>query len=149
MNHGVAIGATAIERPYIQRFPGGGRMAGQHMNVALLAQQMRARRQQFGIARTMRRVTAQTVLADGRMIPEKRPPFFGVAGVTQTIGGMIVEHLAALAAMRIVAGSAADFHVVSFGAKQVSGALIKVSPPIAVARQASFFLSAARQHVCF
>ena len=146
MNHGVAIDAAAIERPDVQRFAGGGRMAGQHMNVALLAQQMIARCQQLGIARTMWRVATQAILADRRVVPEKGPPFFGMAGVTQTIGGMIVEHLPPLSAMSIVAGSATDFHVVSFGAKQVGGALIKVCPPVAVAGKASFFLGAARQH---
>ena len=83
------------------------------------------------------------------MVPEKRPTFFGMAGVTQTIGGMIVEHLPALSAMSIVAGRATDLHVVSFGAKQVSGALIKVCPPVAVAGKASLFLGAARQHFGF
>lgn len=148
MNHCVAIDATAIERPDVQRLSGGGRMTGQHMNMALLAQQMSASRQQLGIAGTMRRVTVQAILADRRMVPENRSPFFGMAGVTQTIDGMIREHLSTLAAMRIVAGRAADFHVAILGAKQVSRALIKICPPIAVARQASFFLGAARQHFC-
>ena len=99
----VAIGTAAIHGPYVQRFSGGGRMARQHMNVALLAQQMNTRRQKLGIARTMRRVTIQAIFADGRMFPEKRPPFFGMAGVTHIIDRKIDEHLAALPAMRIVA----------------------------------------------
>ena len=89
------------------------------MNVALLAQQMRASRQQLGIARTMRRVTIQAIFADRRMVPENRSPFFGVAGVTQTIDRLIHEHLPPLAAMSIVTGSAADLHVALLGAEQM------------------------------
>jgi len=50
----VAIGTAAIDGKYVQRHSGSGRMARQHMNVALLAQQMNARRQKLRIARTMR-----------------------------------------------------------------------------------------------
>ena len=117
------------------------------MNMALLAQQMSARRQQLGIARTMRRVTVQAILADRRMVPEKRTPFFGMAGVTHSIYGMTHEHLPPLPAMRIVAGSAADLHVAKLGAKQVGGALEKVRPPIAVAREAGFLYREVDQHV--
>src|SRR5215510_73349 len=59
----VAIGTTAIEGPYVQSLSGGRRMARQHVNVALLAQQMNARSQELGIARTMRRVTVQAIFA--------------------------------------------------------------------------------------
>lgn len=148
MDLGVAIDTTAIDRPYIQSFSCGGRMTGQHMNMALLAQQLNASRKKLGIARTMRRVTVQAILADRRMVPEKRTPFFGMAGVTQIIDGMIQEHLPPLPAMRIVAGSAADLHVVKLGAKQVGGALIKVRTPVAVAGEASLLLGSARQHFC-
>lgn len=121
-------------------------MARQHMNVALLAQQMNTRRQKLGIARTMRRVTIQAIFADGRMFPEKRPPFFGMAGVTHIIDGKIHEHLAPLPAMRIVAGSAADLHVAKLGAKQVGGALEEIFSPFNVATETSFFDSETGQH---
>jgi hypothetical protein len=134
----VTIGTAPIDRKYIQRFPGGGRMARQHMNMALLAHQMNARCQQLGIARTMRRVTVQAIFADGRMVPEKRPPFFGMAGVTHIIDGKIHEHLAPLPAMRIVAGSAADLHVAKLGAKQVGRALEKIFSPLSVTTETSF-----------
>ena len=98
-------------------------MARQHMNVALLAHQMSATNEKLGIARSMRRVTVLAILADRRMVPEKRTPFFGMAGVTQTIDRMIREHFPALPAMRIVAGSAADLHVAKLGAEQMGGAL--------------------------
>ena len=95
----------------------------------------------------MRRVTVHAILADRRMVPEKRTPFFGMAGVTQIIDGMIQEHLAPLPAMGIVAGSTADLHVAKLGAKQVGGALDKVRPPIVVAGEASFLHREADQHV--
>jgi hypothetical protein len=44
MNLAVAIQTTAIDGKYVQRFSGGGRMAWQHMNVALLAHHMNASR---------------------------------------------------------------------------------------------------------
>jgi len=49
MDLGMAIDTTAIYGPYVQRFSGGGRMARQHMNMALLAQQMSAISQKLGI----------------------------------------------------------------------------------------------------
>ena len=87
------------------------------MNMALLAQHMRASRQELGIVRAMRRMTVHATLAGRRMFPEKRAPFFGMAGVTRIIDGMIHEHLPRLPAMRIVAGSAADLHVALLGAE--------------------------------
>jgi len=123
MDLGMAIDTAAIYRPYVQRFPGGGRMARQHMNVALLAHQMSATNEKLGIARSMRRVTVLAILADRRMVPEKRTPFFGMAGITHIIDGMIHEHLSAFPAMRIVARSASDLHVSKLGAEQMGGAL--------------------------
>jgi hypothetical protein len=108
-------------------------MARQHMNMALLAPQMNASCQKLGIVRTMRRVTIQAILAHGRMLPEKRTPFFGMAGVTNIIDGIIHEHLPTLPAMRIVTGSAADLHVAKLGAEQMGGALEQSFPLIDVA----------------
>ena len=117
------------------------------MNVALLAQQVNASSQQLGITRTMRRVTIQAIFADGRMVPEKRPPFFGMAGVTHIIDGKIHEHLVALPAMRIVAGSAADLHVAKLGAEQMGGALVQSFPLFSVATETSFFDREVGQHL--
>src|SRR6266498_2509976 len=114
-------------------------MARQHMDMALLAQQMNARGEKLGIARTMRRVTIQAIFADGRMVPEKRPPLFGMAGVTHIIDGNIHEHLAPLAAMRIVAGRAADLHVAQLSAEQMGGALEEIFSSLNVATETSFF----------
>lgn len=116
------------------------------MNMALLAQQMSASNQQLRIARTMRRVTVQAILADWRMIPEKRTPFFGMARVTHVVDGRLEEHLVALPAMRIVAGSTADLHLPLFGTKQVGGAFEEVRPPVVVAGEAGLFFSLADKH---
>jgi hypothetical protein len=147
MDLGMAIGTAAIDGPYVQRFSGRGRMSRQHMNMALLAQQMNASSQKLGIVGTMRRVTVQAILADGRMVPEKRTPFFGMAGVTHIIDGMIHEHLAALAAMRIVAGSATDLHVAKLCAEQVGGALEESFPLFSVAAETGFFYGKGGQHL--
>jgi hypothetical protein len=147
MDLGMAIHAAAIYGPYVQRFSGGGRMARQHMNMALLAQQMNASSQKLGIVRTMWRVTVQAILADRRMVPEKRTPFFGMAGVTQIIDRDIQEHFPPLPAMRIVAGSAADLHVAKLGAEQMGGALVQSFPLFRVAAETGFFYGKGGQHL--
>ncbi|HYR77971.1 MAG TPA: hypothetical protein VEM96_19295 [Pyrinomonadaceae bacterium] len=95
----------------------------------------------------MRRMTVHAILADRRMVPEKRTPFFGMAGVTHIIDGMIHEHLPALTAMRIVAGSAADLHVTKLGAEQMGGALEQSFPLFGVAAETGFFYSKGGQHL--
>ena len=147
MDLGVAINTPAIYGPYVQRFSGGGRMTRQHMNMALLAQQMNASRQKLGIARTMRRVTVHAILADRRVVPQKRTSLFSMAGVTQIIDGMIRQHLPALPAMRIVAGSAANLHIAKLGAKQVRGALEESFPLLGVATKTSFLDRWFNQHM--
>lgn len=94
-------------------------MARQHMNMALLTRQTSALGQKLGIARTMRRVTVHAILADRRVVPEKRTPFFGMALVARIIDGLGHEHLVCSPAMRIVAGSAADLHIAMLGAQQM------------------------------
>ena len=81
------------------------------------------------------------------MVPEKRPPFFGMAGVTHIIDGKIHEHLAPLPAMRIVTGSAADLHVAKLGAEQMGGALVQSFPLLSVATETSFFDREVGQHL--
>jgi hypothetical protein len=147
MDLGMAIHTAAIYGPYVQRFSGGGRMARQHMNMTLLAHQMSATSQKLGIVRTMRRVTVQAILADRRMVPEKRTPFFGMAGVTHIIGRMIQEHLPRFPAMRIVAGSAADLHVAKLGAKEVSGALKERLSLVGVTPEAGFLDGKGGEHI--
>jgi hypothetical protein len=134
----MAIDTAAIYRPDVQRFSGGGRMTRQHVNMALLAQQMNASSQKLRIVRAMRRVTVRAILADRGMVPEKRPPFFGMTGVTRIIDGILPEHLPCLPTMRIVAGSAADLHVALLGAKQVRGALEQSLSDLLVAADAGF-----------
>ena len=122
-------------------------MARQHVNVALLTQQMNSRIQELGIVRTMRRVTVQAILAHGRMVPEKRSSIFRVAGVADVVDGMIYKHLAGLAAMRIVTRRAANLHVVHLCAKQVSRTLEKRLSLFFVATKARLFNCRLRQHM--
>lgn len=147
MDLGMAIGTAAIYGPNVQRLSGGGRMARQHMNMALLAQQTNASSQKLVIVRTMRRVTVHAVFADRRMFPEKRAPFFSMAGVTHIIDGVIHEHLPAFPAMRIVAGSATDLHVTKLGAEQMGGPLEQSFPLFRVAAETGFFYRKGGQHL--
>ena len=118
MDLSVAIRATAIEGPDVQRPTSQSRMPGQHVNMALLAQQMDASSQKLGMIRTVRRVTVHAVLASRWMLPKKRTTFFGMAGVADIIGCGLDKHLAAPATMRAVAGGAAYLCVAKLGAKQ-------------------------------
>src|SRR5437660_8961177 len=81
------------------------------------------------------------------MVPEKRPPFFGMAGVTHIIDGKIHEHLVPLPAMRIVAGSAADLHVAKLGAEQMGRALVQSFPLLSMATETSFLDRKVGQHL--
>jgi len=81
------------------------------------------------------------------MVPEKRPPFFGMARVAYIIDGKIHEHLVPLPAMRIVAGSAADLHVAKLGAKQVGGALKESLSLLNMAAETSFLDREVSQHL--
>jgi len=120
----VTIHTTAVNGPDIQSLSGSGRMAWQHMNVALLANQVSTSRQKLGIVRTMRRMTVQAILAHGWMIPEKWTTFFGMASVTDIVDGNVLEHPPSFAAVGIVAGSTSDLRVAQLGSKQVRGALV-------------------------
>ena len=136
----MAIDTAAIYGPYVQRFSGSGRMARQHMNMALLAHNVNARREKLGVAGPMRRVAVHTILAYRRVFPEKRAALFGMARITKIIGRSRHKHFSRLTSVRIVAGSAADFHVVVLCTKQMCGALVKDLSLFNVARQAQFFL---------
>jgi hypothetical protein len=95
----------------------------------------------------MRRVTVLAILANWRMVPEKWTPFFGMAGVTHIIDGMIHKHLAALPAMGIVAGSAADLHVAKLGAEQMGGSLEQSFSLLGMAAKTGFFYAKGGQHL--
>ncbi len=95
----------------------------------------------------MRRVAVLAILADRRMLPEKRTPFFGMAGVTHVIDGMVHEHLLPLPAMRIVARIAADLHVATLCAEEMGGALEQSFPLFRVAAETGFFYGKGGQHL--
>lgn len=147
MDLSVAIRATAIEGPDVQRPSGQSRMPGQHVNMALLAQQMDASSQKLGMIRTVRRVTVHAVLASRWMLPKKRTTFFGMAGVADVIGRGLDKHLAAPAAMRTVAGSAAYLCVAKLGAKHVGGALQECFALICVTAETGFLDGKRCEHI--
>ena len=122
-------------------------MPGQHVNMALLAQQMDASSQKLGMIRTVRRVTIQAVLASRRMLPKKRTTFFGMAGVADVISRGLDKHLAATPAMRTVAGSAAYFCVPKLGAKHVGGALRECFSLICVTSKTGFLDGKRCEHI--
>ena len=86
-------------------------MSRQHVNVALLARHAGPGRQELGIARTVRVMTAHAILADRRVLPQERPAFFGMTLITGVIDRAGHEHLVPFAAVGIVARGAADFHI--------------------------------------
>src|SRR5262245_21168195 len=95
----------------------------------------------------MRTMAVFAIFADGRMVPEKGPAFFSMAGVTHIIDGVISEHFAALPAMRIVAGSTTNLHITKLSAEQVRGALEQGLPLLNMAAETSFFNIWAREHM--
>jgi hypothetical protein len=99
-------------------------MARQHMNMTLLTRHMSSSRQKLGIVRTVRRVTTHAILANRRVFPKERAPFFGMTAVTGIIDGRLRKHLVPIAAMRIVTGSAAYLHVALLGAEQMGRTLV-------------------------
>jgi hypothetical protein len=80
------------------------------------------------------------------MFPEKRTSFFGMAGVTRVVGGKTHEHLLSFPTMRIVAGGAADLHIATLGAEQMSGSLEQSLALVSVAAQTGFLHGEAGQH---
>ena len=147
MDLSVAIRAAAIEGKDVQRPSGQSRMPGQHVYMALLAQQMDASSQKLGIIRTVRRVTIHAVLASRRMLPKKRTTLFRMTGVADVIGRMLEKHLAAPAAMRTVAGSAAYLCVAKLGAKHVGRALRECFALICVTSETSFLDGKRCEHI--
>ena len=145
MDLGVAIGTAAIYVPYVQRFSRDGLMARQHMNMALLAYQVNSGCQQLGVARSMRRVTVETVFANRCMLPQKRSSFLRMAGVTKVIDRVGQKHPPGFTSVRVVAGGTTYFHVPVLGAKQMCGALVKNLSLFRVAREANLFFSLLHQ----
>ena len=77
--------------------------------VALLTQVWARPDEQLVMVRTVRLMTVETTLADGRMFPEERPPLFGVARVADFVDGIRVQERAGRRAVRIMAVDARHF----------------------------------------
>src|SRR5262249_59707656 len=117
----VAVHTTPVESEDVES--GHGLMARQKIYVTLLAQLMAARGQQFDVVGTVRRVAGEAVLLHRGVFPEQRASLLRVALITEVVGGVGLEHVAALASVRIMAGGATDFHCPIFGAEQMCRAL--------------------------
>src|SRR6188474_2626430 len=77
--------------------------------VALLTQVRTRPDQQLVVVGTMRLMTVETTLADGRVFPEERSPLFGVTRVTDLVHGIEVQQGAGRRAVRVVAVDARHF----------------------------------------
>jgi len=76
------------------------------LRVARLAQQRRSPREHCRLDRTVRRVTQQTILADGRVFEQIGTTQLGMAAPAQFIDGVALEQGIARGMMRAVTGSA-------------------------------------------
>src|SRR5262245_31918368 len=71
--------------------------------VALLTKVGTRPYEQLVVVRTMRLVTVDTTLANGRVLPEERPALFGVAGVADVVDGIGLQQRSRRRAVRVVA----------------------------------------------
>src|SRR5215470_12045674 len=113
----VAVHTTPVESEDVET--GHGLMARQKIYVALLAQLMAARGQQFDVVGTVRRVAGEAVLLHRGMFPQQRASLLRVALITEAVGGVGLKHVASLAPVRIMAGGATDLHGPILGAEQM------------------------------
>jgi hypothetical protein len=97
--------------------------------VALLTQIGTRPDEELVVVGTMRLMTVETTLADGRVFPEERSPLFGVTRVANLVHGIEVQKSAGRLAVRAVAVDAGHL---SFGQRHVRtpaklGALLLVT----------------------
>src|SRR5262245_23473138 len=101
-----------------------------YRQVVALLTQVRARSdEQLVMVGTVRLMTVETTLADGRVFPEERSPLFGVTRVANFIDGIRVQKRAGRRAVRVVAVDAGHL---AFGQRHVRtpaelGALLLVA----------------------
>ena len=70
--------------------------------VAALTQHRRAHRQEMGVVRTVGRVTAEAVVADGAVLPEERAALFVVAGEAERVDARRAQHSVSARSMNVV-----------------------------------------------
>jgi hypothetical protein len=85
--------------------------------------------QKFIVVTAMGRVAIRTILVDRRMLPHKRPSFFGMASVAEFVDGIAFHHLGPKTPMVVMAVRA--FH--SSFPDGVVGLLVFLGPDCAVA----------------
>ena len=102
------------------------------LSVALLAEERRLHREQLLVVRAVCSVAVQTALAHGRVLPDKRTPFLGVARVTHVVHGISLQKRSRAGAMGRVAVHARDLSL----KEGHVGALPKLRPQSRVTREA-------------
>lgn len=98
------------------------RMSG--LDVTLLTEAGNSDLQEPRIGGAVRLMTVRTALDDGRMLPQKRSPFLGMARVAVLINRILTEHGLCRGPVRIVAVAATDL---SLAQRHVRAAL-KLGP---------------------
>src|SRR5829696_1748301 len=140
----VAVHTAPVEGEDVE--PGHGRVARQHVHVALLAKLVAASGQQADVVGAVRRVAGEAVLLHGVVLPEERPALLRVTLVAELVGRGGREHFAPLPAVRVMTGGATHLHLPVLGAEQVGGALEEGLPLVGVAAEAGLLHGEARQH---
>src|SRR5574337_198707 len=79
------------------------------LDVALLTEAGNPDLEEPLIGRAVRLVAVRTALNDGRMLPEKRPSFLGVAFITVLVNGILTKQHLRRGPMWVVAVAATHF----------------------------------------
>ena len=106
MDHGMAIGTTAVKRE-----PAGGQLRRGRMSrldVALVAEPGHAGLQQLRAGGTMGFMAVRAILHDGRMLPQERAASFRVTLVTGLVDRAGLEQAGIGSSMRVMAIGASD-----------------------------------------
>jgi hypothetical protein len=140
----MAVHTAPVESEDVES--GHGLMTHQKTYVALLAQLMDARGQQFGVVGTVRRMAGEAILLYRGVLPEQRAPLLRVTLIAKAIGGVGLEHFAAFASVRIMTGDATDFHDLILCAEQMRGALEEIFSLFLVAAEAGLLHGQLGQH---
>jgi hypothetical protein len=123
MNPAVTVDAAAIERKNVKT--GDRLMTGEHEHVTLLAHQMALCAEQAGVVRAVSDMTAETVLADRRVLPQEGAAFLSVAAVTDFVRRARHHHVPSLASMRVVTRGALQLRDLLLGSEEMGRSLIE------------------------
>lgn len=139
----VAVDTTSVDHEsrsglwivWIRRMPG--------LDVALLAEAGDPDLEEPLIGGTVRLVAVRTALNDRRMLPEKRPPFLGMAFVAVLVNGILAKQRLRRGPMWVVAVAATHLSL----AKRHVGAALELGPSGRMALRADLDRRGLRQVV--